>query len=239
MKAETGPLLAFGAHPDDLEFGAGGVIARESQRGRRVHMVVCSRGESGSVGNPAQRTREATRAAKILGATLEFADLGGDAHFEIRLEHTLKLARIVRIVRPSIVLAPTTVENQHPDHYRLGAMVRDACRLARYGGVAELRDLPAHSIGSLFYYALGSEAEPHGVTPLLVDISSPKLIALWTRAMQAHSSQTSAREYVQLQLARARALGLRAGVQHAMALFPNDPLVVDSLADVPRAARRF
>ena len=51
--------------------------------------------------------------------------------------------RIIRRVRPGIVLAPSLVENQHPDHARLGRLVRDAARLARYGGVEELRALAA------------------------------------------------------------------------------------------------
>jgi LmbE family N-acetylglucosaminyl deacetylase len=57
------------------------------------------------------------------------------------------------------VLAPSVVENQHPDHARLGRMVRDAARLARYGGVKELR-LPPHAIGQLLFYAVTPEAEP-------------------------------------------------------------------------------
>ena len=65
-------LLAFGAHPDDIEFGCGGVIARETRAGRRVHLVICSHGEAGSNGTPAERKVEAERAAALLGATVEF-----------------------------------------------------------------------------------------------------------------------------------------------------------------------
>jgi hypothetical protein len=57
--------------------------------------------------------------------------------------------------------------------------------------------------------------------------------------MEAHASQTSARNYVELQLARARLCGLCVGAGHAIALFPNDPLVLDSLASVSRGVRRF
>jgi len=61
----------------------------------------------------------------------------------------------------------------------------------------------------------------------------------WTAAMEAHASQTRARNYVELQLTRARLLGLRAGVGHAIALYPNDALVLDSLAQLSRGARLF
>jgi hypothetical protein len=65
---------------------------------------------------------------------------------------------------------------------------------------------------------------------VLIDVSSPELVAAWTAAMEAHATQTSARNYVELQLTRARLLGARAGVAHAIALFPNEPLVFESLA---------
>jgi LmbE family N-acetylglucosaminyl deacetylase len=236
---ELPPLLAFGAHPDDIEFGCGGIIARETSAGRAAHFVICSRGESATRGTPEVRTAEARRAAGILGATLEFLELDGDASLEPKAEHALKLAAVIRRVRPGIVLAPSLVENQHPDHPRLGRIVRDASRLARYGGVAKLRVKPAHAIGPLLYYVVSQEAEPAGSLPVLMDISDPKVVAAWTASMQAHASQLGTRNYVELQLARARVQGLRAGVEYAQALYPNDPLVFGSLAGLTRAARLF
>ena len=232
-------LLAFGAHPDDIEFGCGGVVALETRLGRRVHLVVCSRGEAASHGTPAARAAEAKKSAAILGATVEFIQLDSDAHLEIRAAHAIKLAAILRRVRPGIVLAPSLMENQHPDHARLGRLVRDAARLARYGGVRELRLRPPHAIGQLLFYAVTPEAEPPGAVPVLIDVSAPEILEAWTAAMEAHASQVSARSYVQLQLTRARLRGLRAGIGHAIALFPNDPPVFDSLASLGRAARQF
>jgi LmbE family N-acetylglucosaminyl deacetylase len=236
---ELAPLLAFGAHPDDIEFGCGGVIANETRAGRTVHFVICSRGEAASSGTPAQRVIEANRSAALLGARLEFIELDGDAHLEVRAVHAIKLAGIIRRVRPGIVLAPSLAANQHPDHPRLGELVRDACRLARYGGVKELRKSPPHAVGQLFYYAVTPEAEPSDITPVLVDVSGPEILKAWTSAMQAHATQVSARDYVELQLTRARLNGLRAGVSHAIPLFPNDPVLLASLADVVHGARRF
>jgi len=233
------PLLAFGAHPDDVEFGCGAVIARETLAGRKAHFVICSRGEAGTHGTPKQRIAEAKKAAALLGATIEFLQLDGDSHLELRAAHAIKLAAIIRRVRPGIVLAPSLVENQHPDHWRLGKLVRDATRLARYGGLAELRKIPRHTIGQLFFYAVTSDAEPPGITPVLIDVSAPEIIRAWTKAMEAHASQTQARAYVELQLTRTRLRGLRAGLSHAMALFPNDPLVFDSLAQTSRSDRAF
>ncbi len=238
-QTDLAPLLAFGAHPDDIEFACGGVVAKETRLGRPVHFIVCSRGESATSGTPEERRVEAVNAASLLGATLEWIELDGDAHLEIRAAHAIKLAGLIRRVRPGIVLAPSLVENQHPDHARLGRLVRDASRLARYGGVEELLGLPPHSIAQLLFYALTPESEPSDITPLLLDISAPEVVAAWTAAMEAHASQTTARNYVDLQLTRARLAGQRAGIGHAIALFPNDPPVLDSLAQLGRSARRF
>jgi len=232
-------ILAFGPHPDDIEFGCGGIIARETQAENSAHLVLCSRGEAGSHGTPRQRTAEARNAAALLGATIEFLQLDGDAHLEIRAAHTIKLAAIIRRIQPAVVLAPTVVENQHPDHARLGRMVRDAARLARFGGLRELRRQKTHTIQHLFYYAVTPEAEPRDITPVLFDISAPDVVSAWTKAMQAHVSQTATRNYAELQLTRARLLGARAGIAYAIALFPNEPLVLDSLRQAGQGARRF
>jgi LmbE family N-acetylglucosaminyl deacetylase len=236
---EPAPLLAFAAHPDDIEFACGGVIALETRAGRPAHFVICSRGEAGTSGTPAQRTAEAGKGASLLGATVEFLKLDGDARLEMRAAHAIRLAGVIRRARPSLVLAPSVVENQHPDHARLGRLVRDAARLARYGGLKELRRQPPHAIARLFFYAVTPEAEPSDITPVLVDVSAPEIVSAWTAAMAAHASQVRARPYVELQLARARFQGWRAGVGHAIALFPNDPLLVGSLAPLCGGARRF
>lgn len=222
-------ILAFGPHPDDIEFGVGGVIVKETRAGRKAHFVVCSRGESATNGTPEERKLEAEKAASMLGATLEFIDLDGDAHLEMRATHSITLARIIRRLRPAVILAPSLVENQHPDHYKLGALVRDAAKLARYGGFKELKDVPPHTIEHLFYYAGTPETEPRDITPILIDVSEPSVMSAWRGSMEAHVTQHRTRNYVDLQIARARVRGLCTGVEYAIAIFPNDPLVVDSL----------
>ena len=142
--AELAPLLAFGAHPDDIEFGCGGVIARETRAGRAAHFVVCSRGESATHGTPEQRTAEAEKAAALLGATVEFIELDGDAHLEVRAAHAIKLAGIIRRVPPGH--RARAEPGREPASRSLRGsdrLVRDAARLARYGGVEELRGLAA------------------------------------------------------------------------------------------------
>jgi LmbE family N-acetylglucosaminyl deacetylase len=232
-------MLIFGAHPDDIEFGCGGVIAVETQSGRKAHFVVCSHGEAATHGTPEQREAEATGAANKLGASIEFIELDGDSHLELRAAHAIKLAEIIRRLRPSTVLAPTVAENQHSDHSRLGKLVRDAARIARYGGLKELRALESHSIEQLFFYAVTPDGEQQDTTPIFIDVSAPTVLSAWTDAMNAHASQSATRNYVELQLTRARLLGARAGIEYAMALYPNEPLVFKSLSQAGKGARKF
>jgi LmbE family N-acetylglucosaminyl deacetylase len=234
-------LLALGAHPDDIEFGCGAIIARESAAGRPCHFLVVTRGESASNGTPAQRVREARASAAILGASVEFLPLARDAQLKPRTEHALKLAARIRQLKPGLLLAPTLVKNQHPDHSALANLAQMAARLGRYGGIKHrlLRKLPAHAIDLLLFYAISTEAEPKDVQPVLIDVSGAGIVDRWTRAMNAHASQMKTRNYAELQLNRARLNGLRAGTKHAMALFPNDPLLFDSLAPLTKSARAF
>ncbi len=232
-------VLVFGAHPDDIEFGCGGVIKIETNKGRKAHFVVTSKGEAGTSGTPETRVAESKKSAETLGATIEFIEFEGDSHLEMKVEHTIKLAEIIRRERPSTVLAPTCVDNQHPDHSRLGKLVRDAARLARYGGLKELLALKAHAIEQLLFYAVTPEGVPHDVTSILIDISAPDVLKAWTEAMKSHASQASTRNYIEMQLTRARLLGVQAGIEHAIALYPNDPLIFDSLSQIGKGARRF
>jgi hypothetical protein len=72
-----------------------------------------------------------------------------------------------------------------------------------------------------------------------MDVSAHPVVAAWTASMEAHASQAKTRRYVGLHLARAKMHGVRCGAGHAIQLFPNDPLVCESLATFGRAARQF
>lgn len=230
-------ILAIGAHPDDVEFGCGAILLKAAENGARIQILLCSQGESGSNGTAEERARECEAAANRLRAELHFLECGGDARIESSKRNELALARVLRELRPEIVLAPSLVEDQHPDHSAVGRMARNASRLARYAGIEELKGAPAHAIESLFYYAITPGAEPLQGTPLLVEVGSVK--DEWVRLMECHASQMKTRRYVELQLARARALGLQVGGEYAQALWSNDPLRVSCLSAAPEGARLF
>jgi len=228
-------ILAFGPHPDDIEFGCAPVLIQEAARGNRVKMVVLSRGEAGTSGTPEGREQEARAAAKVIGAEIGFLDFGGDCHIEYRPENTIRLAGEIRRERPDVVLAPNPAENQHPDHVAASHLVRDACRLARYGGLKELRSLAPHKIGSLLFYNI--TAHLGRVPDLVMDVSD--VAVQWEAAMRCHASQVASKAYLDLQITAARALGLVIGTDLAIGLFTNDPIRVNDLSSVARSAREF
>ncbi|MDQ6913401.1 MAG: PIG-L family deacetylase [Verrucomicrobiota bacterium] len=229
-------ILALGAHPDDLEFACGGILLAEAERGSEMFFCVCSRGESGTNGTPAEREAEARAAADLLGAKIEFLDLGGDAHIEGTRQNGFAIARQIRLVRPDTLLSSVTSVDQHPDHYVVGSLACEAMRFARYAGIAELRELPPHTVAQHFQYAVTPAAEPRGAK-IRVDISA--YFEKWRTLMECHPTQMRTRKYVDLQTARAQLLGREIGVEYAQALFMTDDLVVKSLDEIPRNVRLF
>ena len=228
-------ILAVGAHPDDVEFGCAPVLIQEVRSGHQAKILVASRGEAASAGTPQGRVEEAQNAACQIGAEIAFLDLGGDCHIQYNPANSILIAREIRRYQPNIVLAPNTEENQHPDHVAVGKMVRDAARLARFGGLEELRDLAPHAISHLYYYAI---TEVFTRPPdLVLDVTAVQ--PEWEAAMRCHKSQMKTRAYVELVNARARLLGAAIGVEYAAGLWAGDPIRVRSLADLPLSSRHF
>ena len=228
-------LLAVGAHPDDIEFGCAPVLIKEIRKGNTVRLLVLSRGEAGSAGTPEIRERESRKAADRMGAAIDFLDLGGDCHMEYAPANSLRIAGEIRRARPAIVLAPHPEENQHPDHAVAGRLVRDACRLARYGGLEELSRWQVHPVDNLFFY----NVTRHVGQPPDVVIGISEVMEEWEAVMNCHQTQVRSKNYIELQRAAARLLGLAAGVEYAAGVWANDPVRVESISDLALSARCF
>jgi hypothetical protein len=143
-----------------------------------------------------------------------------------------------REIQPAIVLAPVRSPNQHPDHIAVGEICGAAARLARYGGIDELRDRPAHAVAHFFGYAVTPAAEPaHDRAVFRVDISAQ--FERWLQLMECHQTQLRTRQYVELQTARARLLGVEAGVEYAQALFTDVDWLVETVSELPKSIRLF
>ncbi len=224
----TKKILAFGAHPDDVEFGCGGLLIKEIENGAKVKIVVGSLGEAGTNGTPAGRKAETKAAAKLIGAEIEFINLGGDSHMQDTPENAFKIAEIIRKYKPNIVLAPSLSENQHPDHHVVASMVRSACRLARYGGIKELKKHPVHMIESLYYYPSSPGFEK--TADIVIDISAQ--YEKWVKAMLLHTSQMKTKDYLNLVGSRAQTYGAAIGAKYATILWTNDPVKVETLASL-------
>ena len=122
-------ILVFGAHPDDAELGAGATIAKEIAQGKKVGIVDLTRGELGTRGSAEIRSREAARAAEILGISvrenLEFRD----GFFRNDPQHQMAVIRQIRKYRPDTVLC-NAIHDRHIDHGRGSDLVSDACFLS-------------------------------------------------------------------------------------------------------------
>ncbi len=216
-------ILAFGAHPDDVEFCCGAVLIKEIERGSQVKIVVCSLGEAGTSGTPDGRKKEAEDAAKFIGAEIEFISLGGDSHMQNTPENSFKIAEIIRAYKPNIVITHCNFGNQHPDHLAVSVMTRSACRLARYGGLEELKKNPIHRIEGLYYYPSTGRVEEK--PDIIIDISLQH--EKWVKAMSFHESQMNTKDYVDLIVSRAKAYGASMAVEYAAILWADDPVSID------------
>ncbi|CAM3692784.1 bacillithiol biosynthesis deacetylase BshB1 [Flavobacterium saliperosum S13] len=122
-------ILAFGAHPDDVELGCGATIAKEISLGKKVGIVDLTRGELGTRGSADIRDEEAAAAAKILGVQIRENLRFRDGFFVNDEKHQLEIIRMIRKYQPEIVLC-NAVEDRHIDHGKGSKLVSDACFLS-------------------------------------------------------------------------------------------------------------
>jgi N-acetylglucosamine malate deacetylase 1 len=187
-------LLAFGAHPDDVELCCGGLLALSAGRGYKTGIVDLSRSELSTAGNPELRASEAAQASAVLGLTLRenlgFPDgwihpwSGYEADADARPARS-QLARVVAVLRrlrPEVVLIPWTHE-RHPDHEATSALLTKAVFFAGVAKFATEPALPPFSPREVLRYPMRYELEPSFV----VDVSA--VAEQKARAIAAYASQ--------------------------------------------------
>ena len=122
-------ILAFGAHPDDVELGCGATIAKEISLGKKVGIVDLTRGELGTRGSADIRDVEAAKSAEILGVSVR-ENLGfADGFFINDKEHQLAIIKMIRKYKPDVVLC-NAIDDRHIDHPKGSKVVSDACFLS-------------------------------------------------------------------------------------------------------------
>jgi N-acetylglucosamine malate deacetylase 1 len=187
-------LLAFGAHPDDVELCCGGLLALSAARGYRTGIVDLSRSELSTAGTPELRASEAERAGAVLGLAVRenlgfpdgwiFPYSGYEADSADRPERS-QLARVVAVLRrlrPEVVVIPWTHE-RHPDHEATSALLTKALFFANVARFTTAPDLPPFAPREVLRYPMRYHAEPSFV----VDISA--VADQKARAIAAYASQ--------------------------------------------------
>jgi len=233
-------ILAFGAHPDDVELGCGGTIAKEVAFGKKIGIVDLTRGELGTRGTAEIRDKESEAAAKILGVQFRENLNMRDGFFINDEAHQLKVIQMIRKYQPEIVLC-NAVDDRHIDHGKGSKLVSDACFLSG------LRKIETNFQGEnqmawrpkvIYHYMQWKNAQPDFV----VDISGYNEIRV--KAILAYSSQfynpgskepetpIASKNFLESLNYRAQDLGRLIGKDFAEGFTVERYLAVNSLGDL-------
>ena len=230
-------ILAFGAHPDDVELGCSATLAKEISLGKKVVIVDLTKGELGTRGSAEIRDNEANLAATILNVSkrenLNFAD----GFFRNDKEHQLEVIKLIRKYQPEIVLC-NAIEDRHIDHAKGSKLVSDACFLSglrkvetNYNNQVQKAWRPKH----VYHYIQWNPIEPDFV----VDVSG--FIDIKLEAVKAYGSQfydpnskepsspISSKNFLDSVKYRAEDLGRLIGVEHAEGFTTERYIAVKSL----------
>ena len=178
-------ILAFGAHPDDVELGCGASIAKEISLGKKVGIVDLTRGELGTRGSAEIRDKEAAAAAEILGVHVRENLRFRDGFFLNDEKHQLEVIKMIRKYKPEIVLC-NAIDDRHIDHGKGSKLVSDACFLSGLRRIETELDgeqQEAWRPKIVYHYIQWKNIEPDFV----VDVSD--FMEIKEKAVMAYSSQ--------------------------------------------------
>ena len=176
----TVDILAFGAHPDDVELAAAGALIKSAKQGKSTGVISLTRGEMGTRGTPETRAAEFAAASKATRVVHHEMLSLPDGHLCANEAARTAVVREIREHRPRIVLLPWT-EDRHPDHGAASRIVQEAAYLS---GLAKLDTGQApHRPAQLLYYMTSWEFEPS----FIVDVSDH--IEDKRRALEAYRTQ--------------------------------------------------
>jgi bacillithiol biosynthesis deacetylase BshB1 len=233
-------ILAFGAHPDDIELSCGATVAKEVALGKKVGIVDLTRGELGTRGSAEIRDKEASDAAKILGVAvrenLEFAD----GFFTNDKVHQLEIIKMVRKYQPDIVLC-NAIDDRHIDHAKGSKLVSDACFLSGLLKIeTELDDVvqekwrPKH----VYHYIQWKNIEPDFVVDVTnyIDIKRDAIAAYKSQFYDPKSNEPetpiTSKNFTESVLYRARDLGRLIGTEYGEGFTTERYPAVDTLGDL-------
>ena len=228
-------ILAIAAHRDDVEQTCGGTLLKMAGRGHRTAILDLTQGEMGTRGTVEDRAREAADAARILKVGWRQALDIPDGRVENTYENRLKVARVIRQLRPRVLILPYW-QARHPDHAIASPLGYEAAFLA---GLTKL-DLgaPPHRPFKIVYASLYAEVRP----TFVVDISSefePRFASLMAYRSQyedqaAGSGLFPKQDEIHERIAAMAAYyGLLAGVRYAEPFIQKEIGLADDLLAIP------
>ena len=213
-------ILAFGAHPDDVELSCSGTLLIEKQRGKKVGIIDLTEGELGTRGSIATRRQESAEASVIMGIDVR-ENLGlPDGFLSNDKDTLLKVIEVIRKYQPDIIIC-NAIQDRHPDHGKAAGLVQDASFLSGLLKV-ETKEYnvpwrPKH----VFHYIQDSYIEPN----FIVDISpvfEKKMDAIKAYKTQFHNDEIEGPEtyisrpgFLEFIVNRCKIFGKRIGVEYA------------------------
>lgn len=223
-------LLVFGPHPDDLEIGMAGTIARHAAQGDRVALCDLTRGEMGSNGTPDERVAEGEAARVVLGAALRVNLALPDGWLRPDDEAQVgTVAACIRRLRPRVVAAPYW-EDRHPDHVTASQLVTHAVfksGLRRYTGAPGESWRPEW----VCYYFINDDTPASFVVDVTAQYAKKREALACHRSQFAPAGDTAAATrltsplFQQLIESRDARFGARAGVPFAEGFVVREPIV--------------
>lgn len=178
-------ILAFAAHPDDVELSCSGTLMKHIEQGKKVGIIDLTQGELGSRGTILTRYEEATAASAIMGIHVRHNLKMADGFFDLSEANKRSIIEQIRLYKPEVVLA-NAIEDRHPDHGRAAQLVSEACFLSglrmietSFNGETQ----QAHRPKAVYHYIQDRYIKPDFV----VDVSS--YIGRKLDAIQAYKTQ--------------------------------------------------
>ena len=212
-------ILAFGAHPDDVELCASGTLLRHKALGYSTGIIDLTRGELGTRGNAELRTKEAEKAAKIIDLDVRVNLDMADGFFENNKDNQLKIVRQIRKYQPDVILA-NAIRDRHTDHGRAAELVANAAFLAGLRKIEtqlEEKEQQAWRPKALYHY-VQDRYIPIDLAVDITDFMDKKLQSIMAYESQFYKSGSnepstpiSSEDFFEFVKARAREFGRQMG----------------------------
>jgi bacillithiol biosynthesis deacetylase BshB1 len=233
-------ILAFGAHPDDVELGCSGTLAKEISLGKKVGIIDLTRGELGTRGSVAIRNSESANASEILGITVrENLDMR-DGFFINDEAHQMKVIEMIRKYQPEIVIC-NAIQDRHIDHGKGSKLVSDACFLSGLRMIETIVDgkpQEAWRPKVVYHYIQWENINPDFVVDIsgFLDVKMESILAYSSQFYNPNTkepeSPISSKNFLDSVKYRAQDLGRIIGAEHGEGFTVERYLAVNSLSDL-------